>query len=343
MTRLVTGGCGFLGSNLADAWLSSGIDVVVADNLSRTGSETNLAWLREKHGENWRFEQLDVRDSTAISNLVDEVQPEAIAHLAGQVAMTTSINDPRLDFEINALGSFNVLDAVRRKSSDTVVLYSSTNKVYGDLQDLKYEETATRYTLPDLPFGIDESLQLDGHSPYGCSKLCADQYFRDFHRVYGLKTVVFRHSTMYGARQYATYDQGWIGWFCRLALEKKANPSAAAFDISGTGKQVRDLLHADDVVSVYDHAISHADVASGSIYNIGGGMENSLSLLELFLMLERKLDVELDFFNKAWRHGDQWVFVADVRKAQRDLEWTPTVDVKKGIQDMLDWTEQMIS
>lgn len=183
MTWLITGGCGFVGTNVADALLSRGEEVVIFDNLSRLGSRDNLAWLRSRHGSDWCFVEADIRDAGTIARLVQETKPYALAHLAGQVAMTTSIENPRLDFEVNALGTLNVLEAVRLYSPMTIVLYSSTNKVYGSLDYLRYEETETRYILPDYPNGLDESLPLDGHSPYGCSKLAADQYVRDYHRI----------------------------------------------------------------------------------------------------------------------------------------------------------------
>ena len=341
MTWLITGGCGFVGTNLADALLSKGEAVVILDNLSRVGSRDNLTWLRSRHGSDWRFVEADVRDADAVARLVQETKPRALAHLAGQVAMTTSIKNPRLDFEVNALGTFNVLEAVRLHSPTTIVLYPSTNKVYGSLDYLRYDEAETRYILPDYPDGLDESLPLDGHSPYGCSKLAADQYVRDYHRIYGIPTVVFRHSSMYGGRQFVTYDQGWIGWFCVKALEM-ADPNVPPFTISGDGKQVRDVLHADDLVAAYLKAVECADCTAGRIYNVGGGCVNSLSLLELFELLEKLTGVEMRFRHLAWRPGDQRVFIADYRKAQRDFGWYPTVEREDGIRRMLEWSRHLI-
>jgi CDP-paratose 2-epimerase len=337
MTWLITGGCGFVGTNLADTLLNQGEDIVILDNLSRVGSSDNLAWLRKQHGEEWRFVLADIRDAEAAASLVREIRPQVIAHLAGQVAMIKSIENPRLDFEINALGTLNVLEAVRLHSPETIVLYSSTNKVYGSLDYLRYEETETRYILPDYPEGLDESLPLDGHSPYACSKLAADQYVRDYHRIYGIRTVVFRHSSMYGGRQFATYDQGWIGWFCLKALEM-ADLKAPAFTISGNGKQVRDALHADDLVRVYLQAVKHIEHTVGQIYNIGGGYVNSLSLLELFKILEELTGNQMRFVCLDWRPGDQKVFIADYRKAQRDFGWHPTIEKMEGIRSMLEWS-----
>ena len=206
--------------------------------------------------------------------------------------MTTSIANPRLDFEVNAIGMFNLLDAVRKYSPDSVVLFSSTNKVYGDFEYLHFKEEATRYVCEEYQNGFPESITLDFHSPYGCSKGSADQYMLDFHRIFGLKTVVFRHSSMFGINQHATFDQGWIGWFCQQALDIRANPKREPFTISGTGKQVRDVLFNDDVVNLYFMA-KDCKEAYGQVFNIGGGIENSLSLLELFAMLEKMLDVKM--------------------------------------------------
>ena len=201
---LITGGCGFVGTNFANALLAKGVDVVVFDNLSRVGSRDNLNWLRRRHGADWRFVDADVRDADGVATLVKETQPYAIAHLAGQVAMTTSLQNPRLDFEINVLGSLNVFEAVRLNVPESIVLYSSGNKVYGELAWVRCDETETRYVAPDYPNGFDESIPLEFHSPYGCSKGAADQYMLDYALMFGLRTVVFRHSSMYGGRQFAT-------------------------------------------------------------------------------------------------------------------------------------------
>jgi CDP-paratose 2-epimerase len=339
MTWLITGGCGFVGSNLAEALLSRGDDVVVLDNLSRTGSRDNLAWLRTRHGSDWRFVELDVRDAPAIEQLIAEVRPVAIAHLAGQVAMTTSLQQPRLDFEINALGTLNILEAVRQHAPATMVMYSSTNKVYGDLEWVRYDETDTRYIAPDYPAGFDESLPLSFHSPYGCSKGTADQYMLDYARMFDLTTVVFRHSSMYGGRQFATYDQGWIGWFCQQALAVRRQPDREPFTISGNGKQVRDVLHADDIVALYCAAAAQREAARGHAFNIGGGMAQSLSLLELFHLLECEVNVPLAYRRLPPRPSDQKVFVADVATAQRALGWQPRVSAADGLKRTLAWLE----
>lgn len=334
MKLLITGGCGFLGSNLAAHAIEQGIDLVVFDNLSRFGAVANLQWLQSKGS--FKFVHGDIRNSNDVSRIVKELNPDAVYHLAGQVAMTTSIANTRMDFEVNALGSFNVLEAVRDHSPNACVLYSSTNKVYGDLEQFNYEETPTRYSCTSKPNGFDETVPLDFHSPYGCSKGSADQYMLDFHRIFGLRTVVFRHSSMYGGRQFATADQGWVGWFCEQAVQTQRS-SNHRFTISGTGKQVRDVLHAEDMISLYYAATSRIDSAAGQAFNIGGGMPNSLSLLELFNMLEQITNTKMNFDRLPPRESDQRVFVADLAKAQQVLQWAPGVSAFDGVSKMVDW------
>lgn len=345
MTWLITGGCGFVGSNLADAILGQSEDVVILDNLSRTGSRENLAWLRRNHGAEWRFVETDIRDTDCVTRLVKELQPFAIAHLAGQVAMTTSLQNPRLDFEINVLGSLNVLEAVRLHTPESIVLYSSTNKVYGDLKWVRYEETGTRYVAPEFPNGFDESFPLEFHSPYGCSKGAADQYMLDYARMFGLRTVVFRHSSMYGGRQFATYDQGWIGWFCQKAIEAKRCDSQGKdlerFTISGNGKQVRDALHVEDIIQLYITASKHIELINGIAFNIGGGTENSVSLLELFGILNSLLGLKLEYSTSPWRSSDQKVFIADIARATQHIGWKPQIDLETGLDAMLKWSQEI--
>lgn len=334
MKYLVTGGCGFIGSNLAAEVLRRGEELFVFDNLYRHGSADNLQWLRSK-GE-FKYYPYDIRNANDVETVIKEVKPDYIFHLSGQVAMTTSIANPRLDFEVNALGMFNLLDAVRKYSPNSVILFSSTNKVYGDFEYLHFKEETTRYVCEEYPNGFPESITLDFHSPYGCSKGSADQYMLDFHRIFGLKTVVFRHSSMFGINQHATFDQGWIGWFCQQALDIKANPKREPFTISGTGKQVRDVLFNDDVVNLYFKA-KDCKEAYGQVFNIGGGIENSLSLLELFAMLEKMLDVKMEYKQLPWRESDQKVFVAGIKKAQEIIGWTPKVTAYEGVTKMVNW------
>ncbi len=341
MKFLVTGGCGFLGSNLAAEVLKRNEELTVLDNLNRVGSVENLIYLQSL-GE-FDFHQADVRDAQAVANLIRNLKPDVVFHLAGQVAMTTSIANPRADFEINTLGTFNVLEAVRRYSPSAAVVYSSTNKVYGDLQWTPYEEHATRYVAAEYPLGFPETVQLDFHSPYGCSKGAADQYMLDYARMFDLNTVVFRHSSMYGGRQFSTADQGWIGWFCSKAIEKATFPRSEPFTICGNGKQVRDVLHAKDMVNLYFAAVAHRDKSGGQAFNIGGGTANSLSLLELFDVLEQEVGVTLEYKKLPPRSSDQRVFIADITKARRLLGWEPEVDYRTGIRSMLEWVKDHVA
>lgn|SRR6185369_1860341 len=340
MKLLITGGCGFLGSNLAAHAISRGDDLVVFDNLYRSGSIENLAWLKGQG--RFRHVHGDIRSQNDITRLIKEFCPDAVFHLAGQVAMTTSISNPRMDFEVNVMGSHNLLEAVRLHSPGAVVIYSSTNKVYGDLEQYGYIETATRYECFDRPNGFDESTPLEFHSPYGCSKGAADQYMLDYARIFGLNTVVFRHSSMYGGRQFATYDQGWVGWFCQQAVDLKRNPGCEPFTISGNGKQVRDVLHAEDMVRLYFGAVGRIETARGHVFNVGGGMANSLSLLELFSLLEEVTGTELKYTRLPPRESDQRVFVADVSKAMRLLEWAPQVTAREGVSKMVAWVGGLV-
>lgn len=338
MKLLITGGCGFLGSNLAAHALKRGDTLVVFDSLYRSGSLQNLQWLQGQG--TFRFVHGDIRNANDVQRVVADFRPDAVFHLAGQVAMTTSIDNPRLDFEVNALGSFNLLEAVRLYSPEATVLYSSTNKVYGDLEQFRYHETESRIECSDRPEGFDEATPLDFHSPYGCSKGAADQYMLDYARIFGLKTVVFRHSSMYGGRQFATYDQGWVGWFCQQALATKNGTLAEPFTISGSGKQVRDVLHADDMTTLYFSALERIDVARGNAFNVGGGMANSLSLLELFALLEKITCCRLNYTKLPPRESDQRVFVADLAKAKHLLQWQPVVTAREGVERMVAWLSE---
>jgi CDP-paratose 2-epimerase len=339
MKLLITGGCGFLGSNLAAHALTQGMELVVFDSLYRQGSLSNLQWLR-KQG-NFEFVHGDIRNANDVDRVVKRVKPDAVFHLAGQVAMTTSIADPRMDFEVNALGTFNLLDAVRLHAEEANVIYSSTNKVYGDLEQYRYEESPTRYVCLDRPQGFGEDTPLNFHSPYGCSKGSADQYLLDFHRMFGLKTIVFRHSSMYGGRQFATADQGWIGWFCQMAAQTQSGQRTSPFSISGNGKQVRDVLHAEDMVSLYFSILRYGEVAAGEAFNIGGGIGNSLSLLELFGLLSAEIGQPLQYDKLPPRESDQRVFVADIEKIRSLTGWEPRVSAASGVSRMLKWVQDI--
>lgn len=338
MRYLITGGCGFLGSNLAAEVLRKGDELFVFDNLYRTGSEHNLKWLRSL-GE-FKFYHSDIRSFNDVEYAVRDCKPDVVFHLAGQVAMTTSLDNPRFDFEVNVIGGNNILEAIRKYAPEAVVTYSSTNKVYGDLEWIEYDETETRYIAKGYDKGFDELVPLDFQSPYGCSKGATDQYMLDYANIFGLKAIVFRHSSIFGGRQFATADQGWVGWFVKQALDIKRGISTKPFTISGTGKQVRDLLFADDLIKCYFSAISN-ESTFGSAYNIGGGMDNSLSLLELFSYLENQLDISMNFEKLPGRKSDQKVYVANIQKALNNFNWEPELTYDEGLLQMISWVKDL--
>lgn len=335
MRVLITGGCGFLGSNLAEEVLKRGEELFVFDNLYREGSYHNLNWLKSLGS--FKFYHSDIRSYNDVEFAIRDCKPDVIFHLAGQVAMTTSLENPRFDFEVNVLGGNNILEVVRKYSPDSIITYSSTNKVYGDLEWVEFEETDTRYISNKFKNGFDEQISLDFQSPYGCSKGATDQYMLDYAKMFDLKTIVFRHSSIFGGRQFATADQGWIGWFVKQAIDIKANKLKEPFTISGTGKQVRDVLFGDDLIKCYFAAINSIDKTKGQAFNIGGGMSNSLSLLELFNVLENQLDIKMNFKKLPWRLSDQKVYVADINKANNTFGWSPTIKSTEGINRMIEW------
>ena len=335
MKYLITGGCGFIGSNLASEVLKMNEELIVFDNLFRFGSAYNLTWLKSL-GQ-FKFYPSDIRNGNDVETVIKEVKPDVIFHLAGQVAMTTSLQNPRLDFEINTMGTHNLLESVRKYSPNSIILFSSTDKIYGDLEYLTYKEDRTRYVCNEFPEGFNESISLDFRSPYGCSKGAADQYLLDYYRMFDVNTVVFRHSSMFGGHQFSTYDQGWIGWFCQQAIEKMRDNNNKPFTISGNGKQVRDVLHVKDVIDLYFLAAKDIEKVRGNAFNIGGGIENSLSLIELFDMLEKKLNVNLEYTMLDFRKSDQKVFIADNSKIKSFIDWDQNIDKEKGIDDILKW------
>lgn len=335
MRFLITGGCGFLGSNLAAEVLRRGDELFVLDNLYRSGTDQNLAWL--KSIGTFKYFPADIRSYNDVEFAIREARPDVVFHLAGQVAMTTSLENPRFDFEVNVLGGNNVLEAVRKYAPNAIVTYSSTNKVYGDLEWINYTDTPTRYIAEGYENGFDENVPLDFKSPYGCSKGATDQYMLDYAKMFGLRTIVFRHSSIFGGRQFATIDQGWIGWFVKQALDISSGALTEPFTISGTGKQVRDVLFADDLISCYFKAIQEIDKTSGEVYNIGGGSENSLSLLELFTLLETTLGIEMKYTKLPPRQSDQKVFIADTGKALLSYGWAPAINSRQGVKNMIEW------
>ncbi len=335
-TYLITGGAGFIGSNYVNRLLKRGDRVIVYDNLTRNGSKRNIEWLRDQYGRD-AFHLIieDVRKADTITEAAAEA--DVIIHLAGQVAVTTSVNRPRDDFEVNALGTFNTLEAARSSKKKPIFIYASTNKVYGGMEQVRVRETPTRYEYEDYPEGISEEMPVDFHSPYGCSKGCGDQYVHDYARIYGMKTVVMRQSCIYGTRQFGVEDQGWVAWFVIAAAANRK------MTIYGDGKQVRDLLFVDDLLNVYDLAIANIKTAAGKIYNIGGGSKNVMSVWEEFgPMLEKLVDHPLPVERSDWRPGDQRIYVSDIRKAQVDLGWNPQTGVEEGIQKLYDWVRSNI-
>lgn len=330
MKLLITGGAGFIGSNSADTFLRRGHDVTIFDNLSRVGGPANLDWLRERHSDRLTFVHGDVRDYDALCQAT--VGADVVLHLASQVAVTTSVQDPRDDFEINALGTFNVLEAVRHHAPEAAVLYASTNKVYGGMEEVGIVRQNGRYAYADFPYGIPESYPLDFHSPYGCSKGTGDQYMLDYARIYGLRTLVFRQSCIYGPRQFGVEDQGWVAHFVIAAAYGKP------ITIYGDGRQVRDLLHVSDLIRAYELGIEHIDAVKGRAFNVGGGPANTLSIwTEFGPLLQSLAERPLTVTYGDWRPGDQRVFIADIRKAAAKLDWQPTISPQEGIRALYDW------
>jgi CDP-paratose 2-epimerase len=330
---IITGGAGFIGSNAASRYLQGGHHVVVVDNLSREGARKNLDWLRPQGS--LEFVQLDIREGGELARLFREHRDaDRVLHLAAQVAVTTSVTAPREDFEVNALGTFNVLEAMRQAAMTTPILYSSTNKVYGEMTDIGAAENQGRYGYQSLPFGVPEERTLDFHSPYGCSKGAADQYVIDYHRIYGLRTIVFRQSCIYGYRQFGAEDQGWVAWF--MIASELGRP----ITIYGDGKQVRDILFIDDLLDAYDAAFAAGEASIGRAYNIGGGPNNVLSLLELLAYIEKRRNRKLPCDFAEWRPGDQKVFVSDIRRAKGALAWAPKTSCLRGLDLLYDWVSE---
>jgi CDP-paratose 2-epimerase len=329
---LVTGGAGFIGSNLVHHLVTAGHEVTILDNLSRPGAAANLDWLSSGLGGRFHFVRGDVRDWEAVQGAAAGM--EQIYHLASQVAVTSSVANPREDFEINALGTLNLLEAARLVAQDPIFIYASTNKVYGGMEEVGLLEEGSRYRYRDLPLGVPESTPLDFHSPYGCSKGAGDQYTRDYARIYDLRTVVLRQSCIYGPRQFGIEDQGWVAYFLIAAT------LGWPITIYGDGKQTRDLLHVDDLIRAYQLAVDRIEVTAGEIYNLGGGPDFALSIwAEFGRLIEELLGRPVPVQHQNWRPGDQRVFVADVRKAQRDLGWRPQISPQEGIPDLLRWVQ----
>ncbi len=330
---LITGGSGFIGSNLANRLLSEGWEVVLFDNLSRHGISNNIDWLKGQH-ENVNLVVGDIQDIDSLEQVC--VGVDRVYHTASQVAVTTSVKDPLNDFKINALGTLNLLEAIRKSESDPVLVFTSTNKVYGAMKQFKFEELEDRYVYSDHEHGNPESTGLDFHSPYGCSKGAGDQYVRDYARIYGLKNIVFRMSCIYGERQFGTTDQGWVCYFIKSHL------LGDKVTIFGDGKQVRDILFIDDLVDAFQKASEAISKTKGEVYNIGGGSDNVLSILELLRILEDISGSRMEASFDEWRPGDQKVYYSDIRKAANDFGWVPGVSKTEGIRRLYSWIQANI-
>ena len=340
MRILITGGCGFIGSNLADHFLEKGHEITVLDNLSRRGTDWNKSWLEQRHRKNLKFVNGDIRDPDLVKESVKD--QEMIFNTAAQVTVTDSVLNPRNDFEINAMGALNVLEAARLSKNDPTVVYTSTNKVYGEGPNvIPLEETDTRWRYADPRFehGVPEEFttDCDKHGPYGNSKYAADLYTRDYAHVYGLPTVTFRQSCIYGTRQFGNEDQGWIAHFTIMSVLGKG------VNIYGDGKQVRDTLFMDDLISAFELAVKHINSTKGKAYNMGGGHKNTISLLELLSLLEKLNGRKIGSKYFDWRPADQKVYISDIAKAKRDFKWEPKVSPQEGIARLHQWVEDNIS
>lgn len=335
MKVIITGGCGFIGSNVAARFLNKGDTVIIFDNLSRCGSVDNLKWLESLDGK-FTFIEGDIRDFSLLASTFSlHNNVDFVLHMVAQVAVTKSVRNPREDFEINSLGTFNLLEAIRTKGITPYLLYASTNKVYGNLSHLNIVEKKTRYDSLSRPDGIDESEPIDFYSPYGCSKGSAEQYVRDYSRIYGIPATVLRQSCIYGPRQMGVEDQGWIAWFIIAALLNRS------LVIYGDGKQVRDLLYIDDLIDCYELCYRYAGRCSGEIYNVGGGREASLSVwVELKSLLENYLHQNLQVSYSEWRPGDQKWYISEIQKISNITGWKPKIFPKEGIPLLIRWMEQ---
>lgn len=334
MKILITGGAGFIGANIASAYLKNGDNVTIYDNFYRPGVKSNVDWLQKEYPNH----PLTIQESSILD--VDQLKKslknqDVVFHMAGQTAVTTSVKNPEIDFEINARGTFNVLESVRQISPEAIVLTASTNKVYGNLSRLKIHEQVMRYQVTGKS-SVDETEPLDFYSPYGCSKGTADQYTHDYYRIYGIKTIVFRQSCIYGTHQLGVEDQGWLAHFAASFIQDKP------LSLFGSGKQVRDALYIDDLVSAYQIAVQKIDKTKGQIYNIGGGEDKTISLLELIVLLEKISGKKIPVEYKPERPGDQKIYISDVSKAQADFGWKPETSVEQGVTKLYKWLESVL-
>ncbi len=327
---MITGGAGFIGINSAAEFIRAGWKVIIFDNLSRKGVDYNIGQLAAEHHGAFELIVGDVRyDHFRLLRAVQ--QADVVLHLAAQVAVTTSVTHPRQDFEVNAVGTHNLLEAVREAGHKPLVMYASTNKVYGGMDHVPVVEESHRYRFRELPHGISEHQNLDFHSPYGCSKGAADQYMHDYHRMYDIPTVVFRQSCIYGPRQFGIEDQGWVAWFIIAAMLDKP------ITIYGNGKQVRDLLYIDDLTELYLRSAADPARFTGKVYNIGGGPANTLSLLEFLSHLELVMGKRISYSFGEVRPGDQPIYISDIGRVGQETGWQPKIDPYQGTIRLYDW------
>jgi CDP-paratose 2-epimerase len=332
---LVTGGAGFIGTNLADRLLCEGRRVRIVDNLSRPGVEGNLAWLRERHGERIEVITGDLRDRQVAAEAVRGV--DSVFHLAAQVAVTTSLEDPVLDFDVNLTGTINLLESARALDEPPAFLFTSTNKVYGGLEDIELHDSGSRYEPVAAAIrraGISEERPLDFCTPYGCSKGAADQYVLDYAKSFGLQTVVLRMSCIYGPHQYGNEDQGWVAHFAIRALDGEP------ITLYGDGHQVRDILFVEDLVEAFLLARENVETIGGRAYNMGGGPENAVSLLDVIERIGELHGAPPQTRFGPWRQGDQRYYVSDTRRFQRDTGWRPRVGAEEGIERLYGWLRE---
>jgi CDP-paratose 2-epimerase len=335
MKILITGGAGFIGANCAVYFAKKRHKVVIFDNLSRIGSDKNLHWIKSECKVD--FIKGDVRNFKDLVKVFNQNGKfDLILHMAAQVAVTTSVTNPRDDFEINAVGTFNLLEAMRLNNPEACLIYASTNKVYGEMENLKITLNNGRYMYKDLAEGVDENRNLDFHSPYGCSKGAADQYCVDYYRIYGLKTIVMRQSCIYGYRQFGIEDQGWVAWFIIAAQLGKQ------ITIYGDGKQVRDVLFIEDLIHAYELAFENREHLTGRVFNVGGGPKRTLSLNELIKHLEILNGRTIPLAYDAWRAGDQKVYVSNISLAESEFGWNPETSVEDGIEKLHGWVKDNI-
>jgi CDP-paratose 2-epimerase len=329
---LVTGGAGFIGTNLADRLLGDGERVRIVDNLSRPGVERNLEWLRRRHGDRLEVIQGDLRVPSVASRGVEGV--DSVFHLAAQVAVTTSLAEPVLDFDVNLVGTLNLLEAARAQAEPPAFLFTSTNKVYGGLEDVELHDSGHRYEPIASAIrrrGISEERPLDFCTPYGCSKGAADQYVLDYAKSYGLPATVLRMSCVYGPHQHGNEDQGWVAHFAIRALEGEP------ITLYGDGRQVRDILYVEDLVEAFLAAREKIDALSGRAYNMGGGAENAVSLLEVIERIGELRGAAPEVGFGPWRQGDQRYYVSDTGRFQADTGWRPRMGAEEGIKLLYGW------